>query len=122
MKYFIIFTLVVTVSCHKSFIIEGTRFAENLANNLCNQQLKFFQDNLEANALWARELRDSCGNFPSGTFSGNLFDFGNFDQCIDFHHNTGELGSIIGQHCTLLIPHDRFKSDRVSRIMRPSRR
>lgn len=77
------------------------------AEELCNQQLNHFRENLDRKVLWARKLRDSWGNVPSGIISGNLYDFGSFDQCINFKHQSTEVGDILGQHCTLLIPYDR---------------
>ena len=96
-------------------------FSELSNSDLCNRQLNYFQSSLDGNALWAREMRDAWGNRPSGTFSGNLFDFGNFDQCINFKHSSESVGDIIGQHCTVLIPFDR-RSDKISRLIVPSKK
>jgi hypothetical protein len=63
---------------------------------------------------------DSWGSFPSGIYSGNLYDFGSFDQCLKFEHdtNTTNLGVIEGQHCTLMIPfeHQHNKTDKDSQL------
>lgn len=85
-------------------------------NDLCNSQLQYFQNSLDENVLWARKMRDAWGNVPSGIFSGNQFDFGNFDQCIRFKHEAGELGEISGQHCTLMVPFDREEQTNMARI------
>lgn len=91
------------------------------SSELCNIQLNYFQENLDRDVLWARVMRDSWGSFPSGTFSGNHFDFGNFDQCVNFHHS--DVGEIIGQHCTLMIPFDiHHTSDQMVKLMAPNRR
>lgn len=91
--------------------------------DLCNVQLRHFQDKLDQRFLWARKMKDSWGNIPSGIFSGNIFDFGSFDQCIEFRHDTEAVGEIVGQHCTLFIPADSFKSNqRAAKFTAPSRR
>lgn len=93
------------------------------SSELCDVQLSYFQKRLDQSVLWARQLRDAWGNIPAGIFSGNLFDFGNFDQCINFKYNSEAVGEIIGQHCTLIIPFDLHDtSDRVAKLMPPSRR
>lgn len=42
---------------------------------------------------------DSWGTRPSGIYSGNMIDYGNFDQCYNFVHNHPSLGQIQGQNC-----------------------
>jgi hypothetical protein len=104
-----------------SDLFEKFPIKNEVSNDLCVQQLNFFRENLDQRALWARRLRDSWGNFPSGVFSGNLYDFGNFDQCINFRHDSREVGEIVGQHCTLLIPHNRDDEELTAKFMPPSR-
>lgn len=96
------------------------KFEQIAATELCNRQIKHFQEALSRNDLWARKMRDSWGKVPSGIFSGNLFDFGNFDQCLDFQHYSYKTGEILGQHCTLMVPFDRENSV-LGRITTPSR-
>lgn len=85
-------------------------------NDLCNLQLKYFQESLNKNILWARKMRDAWGNVPSGRFSGNIFDFGNFDQCLSFQHLSENFGKIVGQHCSLIIPAERVEQTQMARI------
>jgi hypothetical protein len=64
---------------------------------------------------------DAWGKIPSGIFSGNLYDFGSFDQCLRFEHdpeNQG-IGRIEGQHCTLMIPINEKAGNRSLRFMPP---
>lgn len=43
---------------------------------------------------------DSWGSIPSGILSGNLYSFGNFDECLSINRNTeSEIGIIKGQYC-----------------------
>lgn len=83
------------------------RLKSDSSNEVCNSQLNYFYDSLYKNLLWARKMRDAWGNIPSGVFSGNQFDFGNFDQCIKLKHVSENAGEILGQHCTLMVPFDR---------------
>lgn len=92
----------------------------NSSSKECNQQVVIIQESLDRNELWARKLRDSWGSLPSGIFSGNVFDFGNFDQCIKFEYQTVEAGRILGQHCTLRIPIEREPTT-MAKITTPSR-
>lgn len=91
-------------------------------NPVCNQQLKYFQESFDAHALWARQMHDSWGKIPSGLFSGNVYDFGSFDQCINLKLSS-VLGKITGQHCTLMIPVDMGDGEEsAAKILPPSRR
>lgn len=102
------------------------KFRENLefGEDLCTLQLKNFHDSLVRNELWAREIRDSWGSFEvSGRFSGNIYDFGNFDQCVDFRYETFGYGEIVGQYCTVLVPHDiHGKTEVLAKFMTPTRK
>lgn len=72
-------------------------FTTNISNPVCNGQLSVYQNSLQQNELWARKISDSWGKVPSGLFSGNYFDVGNFDQCIDVRYYSNEVGVIDGQ-------------------------
>lgn len=90
-------------------------------SDICNQQVGFLQENRRT--LWALEMLDSWGNFPpSGSFSGNRFDFGNFDQCIELRSDPSPVGVVVGQHCTLLVPHQRYANEISAKFMPPSRK
>lgn len=43
---------------------------------------------------------DSWTKFQAGVTYGNVHDFGNFDQCVEFEHNSS-VGLIQGQHCVI---------------------
>jgi hypothetical protein len=46
---------------------------------------------------------DSWTKFQSGVSFGNRIDFGNFEQCLDFEHESDDsnVGVIQGQHCLI---------------------
>lgn len=103
--------------------IKQKGFEKAFSEVLCNDQLEYFQEGISKDSMWARQMIDAWGTFPSGTFSGNLYDFGSFDQCINFKHNSENVGEILGQHCTLMIPFERRDSKNVTtKFMPPSRR
>lgn len=97
------------------------RLQPSSSSELCNRQLEIFQKDLDNNVKWARQMRDAWGHIQSGIFSGNLYDFGNFDQCINFEHYSRETGEILGQHCTLMIPYDRDQLNVIAKITTPNR-
>jgi hypothetical protein len=81
-------------------------------DSACSIQNDYIEDNYNRGRLWARKFRDSWGKFPSGIFSGNYFDFGHFDQCIDFHHFSDDVSEIKGQYCVLMFPYQhRMRGD-----------
>lgn len=47
---------------------------------------------------------DSWGKWPSGQFSGNQYDFGNYDQCREFVHEHANVGTISGRYCMVVVP------------------
>ena len=109
-KFFLIFLILTSVFAefHISSreIVNVVNTNSFKFNELCVSHLNYFQDNLDSKVLWARKFRDSWGEFPSGVFTGNVYDFGNFDQCVKFNHYSNEVGEILGQHCTLMIQYD----------------
>jgi hypothetical protein len=102
LKIFYLFFAVSFVQCQSVFDISKVE----PKNDLCDAQLEYIEENLNQGALWAKIMRDAWGNFPSGTFSGNYYDFGAFDQCIRFTHNSNSLGTFHGQHCTVTFPYN----------------
>lgn len=91
------------------------------SEGLCDVQVKYFQDSLEQNEIWARWMRDSWGAIPSGIYSGNLYDLGNFDQCVNLQHSSELYGDIVGQHCIMTVPFDREQDGNLAKISTPSR-
>lgn len=93
-----------------------------VTNTLCSLQLAHYHSSLGKNESWARQMQNAWGKFPSGIFSGNVYDFGSFDQCIDLRHES-EVGNIAGQYCLLMVPFDVESSHaRSLKMMTPSRR
>lgn len=125
-----LFEVLLNLLCLSSVLTKSLNFKKSLKQEIvfkrsfddtCEKQFLHYEIKLDERSFWARQMRDSWGNLPSGIFSGNLYDFGSFDQCINFKHETKEVGKILGQHCTLLIPFD-FEDDSNARFMPPTRK
>ncbi|XP_055304016.1 uncharacterized protein LOC129569308 [Sitodiplosis mosellana] len=56
----------------------------------CVTELETVANALMNSEEWALKLLDAWGKFPSGLFSGNFHDFGEFSQCFSIKRN-GEL-------------------------------
>ncbi|CRL03772.1 CLUMA_CG016772, isoform A [Clunio marinus] len=69
----------------------------------CEIHLEYFQESLMQHEMWAIEMFDSWTKFQSGALFGNRVDFGNYEQCLDFHHesNDSRVGTINTQHCLI---------------------
>uniref|UniRef100_A0A182HJZ5 Nose resistant-to-fluoxetine protein N-terminal domain-containing protein n=1 Tax=Anopheles arabiensis TaxID=7173 RepID=A0A182HJZ5_ANOAR len=76
--------------------------ATSATDHACLNQLDVFARSFDAGEPWALSMFDSWGKNPSGILFGNVFEFGNFDQCRRISHQ-GSLTKIGGQHCTLYI-------------------
>lgn len=88
----------------------------NFSDDLCEAHLEYFENSLNQGVLWAEIMKDSWGNFPSGTFAGNYFDFGHYDQCIRFTHDSVSNGIFHGQYCTVTFSHRIPTKDRRGRF------
>lgn len=106
MKYFgIILILAQFADSHLVIDNSQVKFRAE-SDDLCDNQLEYINRNYDKNVLWAKIMRDSWGNFPVGIYSGNFYDFGNYDQCIRFTHVSEEYGEFHGQHCTIVFQHN----------------
>ncbi|XP_055616401.1 nose resistant to fluoxetine protein 6-like [Toxorhynchites rutilus septentrionalis] len=74
----------------------------NVNDTLCDVQLHAAISGLSSKELWALQLFDSWGNWPSGKFYGNRYDFGNYDQCQGYTHDHA-VGRINGRYCMVVI-------------------
>lgn len=44
-------------------------------------------------------MADAWGKVPSGILAGNLYELGNFDQCLSIEQSVVNAGKIRGQYC-----------------------
>ncbi|XP_066139073.1 nose resistant to fluoxetine protein 6-like [Euwallacea fornicatus] len=59
--------------------------------------------NFNKENLWALQMLDASAKLQSGLLSGNIFNFGDFDECLKVQVDKGEIGTIQGQYCTVSI-------------------
>ncbi|XP_043067645.1 nose resistant to fluoxetine protein 6-like [Drosophila bipectinata] len=69
---------------------------------LCINDLVLFSVSVSTGEYWALKMLDSWGKFPSGVLTGNSYDLGNFDECL----NTELTGAIRGKYCFLKVVPD----------------
>ncbi|XP_044314894.1 LOW QUALITY PROTEIN: nose resistant to fluoxetine protein 6-like [Drosophila rhopaloa] len=63
---------------------------------LCLSEMGQLMLALRSGQFWALKMIDSWGSIPSGLFTGNVYDLGNFDECINIKNN-----NIRGKYCFL---------------------
>ncbi|XP_050298077.1 nose resistant to fluoxetine protein 6-like [Anthonomus grandis grandis] len=80
---------------------------KNSKNNLCRNHSYEFAAALRAFEPWALKMFDSSSKIQSGILYGNLFEFGNYKQCISIYSNS-QFGPIRGKHCSLKVYPDTF--------------
>uniref|UniRef100_A0A182NL18 Nose resistant-to-fluoxetine protein N-terminal domain-containing protein n=1 Tax=Anopheles dirus TaxID=7168 RepID=A0A182NL18_9DIPT len=76
--------------------------ATSSSDHACLNQLDTFGRSFDAGEPWALSMFDSWGKNPAGILFGNVFAFGNFDQCRRLSHQNA-LSKTGGQHCTLYV-------------------
>lgn len=66
-------------------------------------------------------MADSWGKIPSGVLQGNLYELGNFDQCLGVMHVNETGNSFKGQYCLAgIAPSQSYgnsKYQQISRLM-----
>ncbi|KAL5284200.1 hypothetical protein ACFFRR_006464 [Megaselia abdita] len=66
--------------------------------SLCQMQLAYFSTNYKKPSIFP--MFDSWGKINSGLMEGNIFAFGNFDECINFKRELpSPFGTMEGQYC-----------------------
>ncbi|EDW43346.1 GM23555 [Drosophila sechellia] len=66
------------------------------ADLLCVKDLTKLVSALQGGQYWAIKMIDAWGGIPSGIFTGNVYDLGNFDECINIKKD-----GIRGKYCFL---------------------
>lgn len=117
------FGLILTLTAVSA--VRSQNFSSQETNALCRAQLQAVLLGVEANEIWALRCKiivlnyssityfdstmpfavyDSWGKWPSGQFSGNQYDFGNYDQCREYVHQHADVGLISGRYCMVVVP------------------
>ncbi|XP_001656258.2 nose resistant to fluoxetine protein 6 [Aedes aegypti] len=87
-----------------SLIAVNLAYADN--DTLCDEQLQAVLFGVSVNESWALQLYDAWGKWPSGQFSGNQYDLGNYDQCRRYSHQHANVGLITGRYCMVVVPEE----------------
>ncbi|XP_052868606.1 nose resistant to fluoxetine protein 6 isoform X1 [Anopheles cruzii] len=91
------------------FILDALRLPND---TLCDRQLKAVVTGLKAKEIWSLEFADAWGKWPSGVLAGNLYELGNYDQCVGLRHDIIE-----GAYCLLTISLEHILPVPTQRIM-----
>lgn len=72
-------------------------------DKLCQKQVQLLVDGYQSKELWALNVFDSWGKTQSGMFSGNVVNFGHYEQCLQVKHyfDDDADGVFQGQHCMI---------------------
>ncbi|KAH8382734.1 hypothetical protein KR009_004983 [Drosophila setifemur] len=70
---------------------------------LCLKEMANFAMALSAGEFWALKMIDSWGYLPSGILTGNFYDFGNYDECLNIHKEISDGNVIRGKYCFLSV-------------------
>jgi hypothetical protein len=75
---------------------------------LCEKQVLLLVGGYQRKELWALKVFDAWGKSQPGLFSGNLINFGHFDQCLEMNIKFDDPadGHFIGQHCLIFFEND----------------
>ncbi|KAH8247742.1 hypothetical protein KR038_009247 [Drosophila bunnanda] len=71
------------------------------ADELCHSDMSQFMTALKTGEVWALKMIDSWGSIPSGLLTGNTYDLGNFDECLNIKEGISESRVIRGKYCFL---------------------
>ncbi|KAH8337676.1 hypothetical protein KR074_006562 [Drosophila pseudoananassae] len=69
----------------------------------CNTDLTALLKGISTKQTWAMKMVDSWGSIPSGLFTGDSYDLGNFDECLSIEKLVEENRKISGKYCFLTI-------------------
>ncbi|XP_075213754.1 nose resistant to fluoxetine protein 6-like [Lycorma delicatula] len=71
--------------------------AVNASNILCRNHSRMLEDALSKGVLWAQQMWDASAKSPVGILSGNVFQLGDFDECL------GVSQPVKGKYCIVQI-------------------
>ncbi|XP_030763573.1 nose resistant to fluoxetine protein 6-like [Sitophilus oryzae] len=73
------------------------------SNELCRNHSIEFSMGMRRFESWALDMFDASSKLQSGLLLSNLFEFGNYKQCISIYTDDVENGPLRGKHCTLKV-------------------
>ncbi|XP_016989158.2 nose resistant to fluoxetine protein 6-like [Drosophila rhopaloa] len=70
---------------------------------LCLSDMNALMNGLRVGQYWALKMIDSWGSIPSGLLNGNMYDLGNFDECLNIRKEVSQSRAIQGKYCFLSV-------------------
>lgn len=72
-------------------------------DEMCETQVGLLVADYHRKEDWAMRIYDSWGKSQSGLLSGNLINFGHYEQCLSTQHvfENRNQGVFLGQHCLI---------------------
>uniref|UniRef100_A0A2S2R6Q5 Nose resistant to fluoxetine protein 6 n=1 Tax=Sipha flava TaxID=143950 RepID=A0A2S2R6Q5_9HEMI len=64
-------------------ILYGTPWSSSQTNSKCSNDMKLYNSHKQKSTLWAVKMLDATSKGPEGILDGNIYSFGNFEQCIN---------------------------------------
>ncbi|EDW98154.1 nose resistant to fluoxetine protein 6 [Drosophila yakuba] len=77
--------------------------APGLEDMLCLSDLAALMTGLSNGQYWALKMFDAWGSKPSGLLTGNMYDLGNFDECLNINKEVSLGRTIQGKYCFLSV-------------------
>ncbi|XP_026849662.1 nose resistant to fluoxetine protein 6 [Drosophila persimilis] len=65
----------------------------------CLEDLALTMQDLSSGGIWTLRMFDSWGSLPSGMLYGNMWDLGNYDECLNVDHAVSASHSVRGKYC-----------------------
>ncbi|XP_043653156.1 nose resistant to fluoxetine protein 6-like [Drosophila teissieri] len=77
--------------------------APSLDDMICLNDLAALMTGLSNGQYWALKMFDAWGSKPSGLLTGNMYDLGNFDECLNIKQEVSLGRTIQGKYCFLSV-------------------
>lgn len=82
-------------------------------DTLCKSQFTEIIVSVLSGQMWAIKMLDAWGKLPAGILTGNIWELGQFDQCMKVEQNMTDTSLMKGQYCLVPI---RFQDDVMTKI------
>ncbi|XP_016984860.1 nose resistant to fluoxetine protein 6 [Drosophila rhopaloa] len=70
---------------------------------LCLNDMTALMTGLRTGQYWALKMIDAWGSIPSGLLTGNSYDLGNFDECLNIKKEVNQGRTLQGKYCFLSV-------------------
>lgn len=85
----------------------STKFAQD--SDLCHKHYSQMTESFHNEREWGLKMFDAWGKIPSGMLYRNIYDFGNYDQCVESDVTLDGI-HVIGQYCIVPISHRKLNA------------